>query len=75
MKPKSLSKERFDGLKRCVEIDGRQHIPKEDNSTKIRVVSEVSLRIKYFNLEELADLVDEEAIGMNLEIGKLGSRF
>ena len=75
MKPKSLSKERFDGLKRCVEIDGRQYIPKEDNSTKIRVVSEVSLRIKYFNLEELADLVDEEAIGMNLEIGKLGSRF
>ena len=43
MRPTSLAKEIFDGLKRCVEIDGRQYIPKADNSTGIRVVSEVIL--------------------------------
>ena len=52
MRPMSLDKERFDGLKRCVEIDGRQYIPKADNSTKTRVVSEVFLRRKIFQMQQ-----------------------
>ena len=48
MRRNSLAKERFDGLKRCVEINGRQYIPKVGNFSKIRVVSEVCLGRKIF---------------------------
>ena len=48
MRPESLANERFDGLKGDVEIDGKQNIPKTDNSTEIRVMSEISLREKLF---------------------------
>ena len=44
MRPESLAEERFDGLKGGVEIDGRQDIPKTNNSTEIKVMSEISLR-------------------------------
>ena len=54
----SLAKERFDGLKRCVEIDGRQYIPKADNSTKIRVASEVFLRRKIFQLQQYLHIIN-----------------
>ena len=53
MRPKSLGKERFDGLKRCAEIDGRQNISKVDNSTKIRVVSAAIMWEKDTSIETI----------------------
>ena len=48
MRPKSLAKEKLYTLKRFVEINGRQNIPKVDDSTEIGVMGENSLRRKMF---------------------------
>ena len=44
MRPESLVEERFDDLNGGVEINGRQDIPRTNNSTEIKVMSEINLR-------------------------------
>ena len=42
MRPKSLAKEKLYTLKRFVEINGRQNIPKAYDSTEIGVMGEIA---------------------------------
>ena len=46
MTPESLVEERFNGLKRGVEINGRQDIPKTDNSTEMKLMSKLLFDVK-----------------------------
>ena len=68
--PEGFAKEILDGLKRSMEINGRQSIPEVYDSGEVRVVGEVGLRGRCFSFSELDDLVAEETKVMKLEIGK-----